>query len=119
MARRLHERLEDILQAINDVEGFTRGMTEIGFLTSNETNRLTYMAVVAAFMQMGEAIKALPDELKLRHGAVKWRSIAGLRDFLAHHYDRTETQILWDVLSGPELGELQAAIKTELGKLQA
>jgi uncharacterized protein with HEPN domain len=114
MARRLSERLEDILQAISDVEAFTTGMTEAAFLTSSNNNRLIYMAVLAAFMQMGEAIKALPDNAKARHEAVEWRSIAGLRDFLAHHYDRTETQILWEVLSSPKLRELRAAVEAEL-----
>lgn len=47
---------------------------------------------------IGEAVKKLPQELRLRYPDVPWREIAGLRDFVAHAYFALDLNILWDAI---------------------
>lgn len=36
---------------------------------------------------IGEAVKNIPEEYKLSHTEIDWKSFAGLRDKLIHHSD--------------------------------
>jgi len=119
MARTGKDWLEDMRLAITDVEDFTRGIDKESFLGISTTDRRTLRAVSAALMQIGEAVKGLPEDMKARHPHIEWRQIAGLRDFLAHHYHRLEAEILWDVFSGEKFQELKVAIEAELGSFDS
>lgn len=43
-------------------------------------------AVIRNFEVIGEAVKQIPDTLKLKRPDIPWRRIAGLRDVLIHQY---------------------------------
>ena len=43
-------------------------------------------AVIRNLEVIGEAVKALSDDLKSSRGEVQWRQIGGMRDRLIHHY---------------------------------
>jgi len=47
---------------------------------------------------VGEGVKRLPMELRLRYPAVPWKEIAGMRDRLSHGYDDVNYQVLWDAV---------------------
>jgi uncharacterized protein with HEPN domain len=52
-------------------------------------DRQVQQAVAWALTIIGEAIKALPLDLRERHRAVTWTKWTGLRDFLVHQYFRS------------------------------
>ncbi|MFT4288428.1 DUF86 domain-containing protein [Nocardioides sp.] len=58
---------------------------------------------------MGEAAKALPEELTASESEIPWRQIARMRDHLAHRYFMTELEILQDAIEN-DLGPLQDAV---------
>ena len=45
-------------------------------------------AFVRSLEIIGEAAKKVPDDFRLRHTSVEWRSMAGMRDRLIHDYIR-------------------------------
>lgn len=53
---------------------------------------------------MGEAIKRLSGEFR-QHPEVPWDDVAGMRDIIAHQYDRLDLNIVWQVIQRniPEL----------------
>jgi len=84
--------LDDILEAIANIEEDTVGITLDEFVT----DRRRRDAVIRNFQVIGEAIKNLPEELKERHPKTDWKRIAGFRDVLTHVYFGIKPTILWD-----------------------
>lgn len=50
------------------------------------------------FEVIGEAVKKLPKEKRLKYLDVEWRRITGLRDILIYDYFRIDIDIVWDVV---------------------
>jgi uncharacterized protein with HEPN domain len=45
-------------------------------------------------LEIGEAVKGLSPELTATEPDIDWRGIAGMRDFLAHHYFTARPDII-------------------------
>jgi len=43
---------------------------------------------------LGEAVKRLPEELRIRHPQLPWKKIAGTRDYIAHGYDSVDYDVI-------------------------
>ena len=64
---------------------------------------------------IGEAIKQIPDKIRNKYGDIDWKSYAGLRDKLIHHYFGVDYAIVWDVVIH-ELPELKKKLVFVLEK---
>lgn len=82
-----------VLERIHRIEEFTRE-GEQAFLQS----RLVQDAVIRNFEVIGEAVKRLPDRLKLERPEVPWRRIAGFRDVLIHGYESVDLEEVWQIV---------------------
>jgi len=49
-------------------------------------------------LEIGEAVKSLSRELTESEPEIPWSRIAGMRDFLAHHYFATSPEIVQAVI---------------------
>lgn len=67
-------------------------------------------AVAMRLLEIGEAVKALSTDLTDTEPEVKWRDIAGMRDFLAHHYFATNPEIVQAVID-KDLRPLAVAVE--------
>ena len=65
---------------------------------------------------IGEAVKNIPDDFKVKHPEVDWKSIAGMRDRLVHHYFGVDYEIVWDVIVN-EIPKLKKQVENILGEL--
>ena len=76
-------------------------------------------AALERFIEIvGEGVKRLPMELRLRHPSVPWKEIAGTRDHLSHGYDDVDYQVLWDAVQ-QDVPVLLATIAQMLQELTA
>lgn len=55
-------------------------------------------------IEIGEAVKALDPELVASQPDVKWSDVAGMRDWLAHHYfDTSRATVEVTIMEDPPL----------------
>ncbi len=66
-------------------------------------------AVARSIEIIGEAVKKIPDDVKVQHPEINWREVAGMRDKLIHHYFGIDYQLVWDAIHD-QLPTLQATI---------
>lgn len=102
MTRRVNDRLDDITAAVDAIrEHLTRGPL---------TDGLVFDAVRIRLVEIGEAVKALPEEVTVLEPAVPWRDVTGMRDFLAHRYFDTAFGVLQHTVE-QDLPLLTAAVE--------
>ncbi len=68
-----------------------------------------------AVAEVGEAVKALPQDVCARHPGVDWRGLAGLRDVMIHRYFALDLVRLWPVVQD-EFPEVLKAVRAELSR---
>jgi uncharacterized protein with HEPN domain len=71
---------------------------------------LIFDAVRIRLLEIGEAVKALPDGLLATQPSIPWRQIARIRDHLAHRYFDTAHAILQATVDD-DLPELERAVE--------
>ncbi|MEN9568234.1 MAG: hypothetical protein RLZZ69_3430 [Cyanobacteriota bacterium] len=106
MSRNFRLYLDDILNSINKIKRYTKGMNREQLIA----NELTFDAVIYNLQIIGEAVKHIPLEIRDRYPQVEWRKIAGLRDIVAHAYFKIDEQIVWDIIQN-KLLDLQNKIE--------
>ena len=98
--------LDDILEAIAQIQEYTTGLDYAMFTQ----DRKTQDAVVRNLEIVGEAAGRLPESLKAIVADIEWRKIIGLRNILAHQYIGVSLPIVWDVVQ-KKLGPLEAVCR--------
>ena len=103
MSYRERQRLADIQAAIDAI----RSHLQRGDLSDG----LIFDAVRIRLLEIGEAVKALPDDLLATQPSIPWRQITRMRDHLAHRYFDTAHAILQATIDD-DLPDLERAIRT-------
>jgi uncharacterized protein with HEPN domain len=80
------DRLDDIASAITSI----RSHLQHGPISVE----IVIDAVAMRLLEIGEAVKAVSPELTATEPDIPWSDIAGMRDFLAHHYFATNPDII-------------------------
>lgn len=100
MSRHDADRLDDVLEAARAIRAHAaRGSLSDG---------LVFDAVRIRLVEIGEAIKALPQPLLDSEPQIDWRAIARFRDQLTHHYWDTAHGVVQHVVDS-QLEELAEA----------
>ena len=82
MSRDYRLFLDDIQDSCAKILRYTRGLTFEQFVSDDKT----FDAVVRNLAIVGEAVKQIPEPVRIRYPEVDWRKIGGLRDILVHEY---------------------------------
>lgn len=104
---RSHEYLQHALTAIDRIQLYTAQTTERSFLT----NLLVQDAVIRNFEVIGESAARILREYPAfadAHPALPLRRAYGMRNVLAHGYDRVELEQIWSAITRdlPEMRRL-------------
>jgi uncharacterized protein with HEPN domain len=102
MSYRELQRLADIQAAIDAI----RSHLQRGDLNDG----LIFDAVRIRLLEIGEAVKALPDDLLATQPSIPWRQITRMRDHLAHRYFDTAHAILQATVD-EDLPDLERAVQ--------
>ncbi len=106
--------LEDIATCCSRITDYVRDLS----CDEAFANQMRLDAVLMNLHVIGEAVKSLPEDLRLRHPEVPWRRIAGMRDFLAHVYFAIDLGIVWDTIT-TDVPELHARVQEIMQQLGA
>ena len=111
MPRDFRLYIDDILDAISQIQQYMVNCD----LQAFTTDRKTQDAVVRNLEIIGEAARALPDDLKEAAPEIDWQKIVGLRNILIHEYFGISIPILWDIVQN-KLTPLEKACRYMLQK---
>jgi uncharacterized protein with HEPN domain len=87
----VYDYLRDILNAVDEVESFVKGMDFEEFVK----DRKTLNAVVRSIEIIGEASKHIPASLREKYAELPWKEITGMRDKLIHGYFGMDYETIW------------------------
>jgi uncharacterized protein with HEPN domain len=108
VSSRDQQRVRDVLAAIDAIRShLARGDLSDG---------LVFDAVRIRLLEIGEAVKALPDDLLRQEPGIPWAQIARMRDRLAHRYFDTSHAVLQATVDH-DLPELEAAARRLMDRL--
>jgi len=107
MSKSTIEFLHHILDELSFLEKEMTFVTEETFMHDEIRKR----ACARSLEIIGEAVKQIPDSFRKEYPDVDWKSYAGLRDKLIHHYFGVDYALVWDVITH-EFPELKTKIAT-------
>lgn len=106
MSRDFRLYLDDILEAIHQIQTYMADQDEGAFAT----DRKTQDAVIRNLEIIGEAVGNLPEQFQKTAPEIDWRKIKGLRNILIHEYFGINLPIIWDVVQS-KLGLLETVCR--------
>ena len=109
--RQLRDRLQDILDAIRQIEGEQDKGKE-----AFSASPLIQIWMVHHLMIIGEAVRGIDPSVRHKYPSVPWRQIAGMRNILVHDYFRINQEIVWETVEN-HLPGLKEQIEQILAQL--
>jgi len=102
------DRIRDILDAIAEIQKFTRGLDYESFRNDDKSIR----AVEMNFIIIGEAANQIPEEIEEKYPAIPWSLMCAMRNRIVHVYFKVDERLMWDTIHNdlppliPELEKL-------------
>ncbi len=88
-------RVQDILDAIAVIQGYTAGMDYPVFTH----DRRTVDAVLRNIAVIGEAASRVPEAIQAISPEIPWADMRDMRNVVVHEYFGVNRQILWDTVT--------------------
>jgi len=105
-------RIKDIHESLLKIIRYTEGMSQDSFFA----DELKYDAVMRNFGIIGEAVKHVPDEVRVKHQDIPWKEMAGMRDFVVHEYFGIAKNVVWNAIEN-DVPKLKGQIESGFSDL--
>lgn len=92
--RNWKDRIRDILDAIAEIQKFTKGMDFVSFKGDDKSIR----AVEMNFIIIGEAANQIPEEIEEKYTTIPWSLMRAMRNRIVHVYFRIDEKLMWDTI---------------------
>ena len=92
---------EDILESCELILSYSAGLTWESF----SSDRKSRDALLLQVLQIGEAGRHIPEDVRVRFPQVPWAQLVATRNVLIHAYFAIDNHLLWDIVANkiPEL----------------
>jgi uncharacterized protein with HEPN domain len=110
-SRRDLDRVQDIVDAIDEIADFTHNLAYEDFQSSS----IVIRAVELNCIIIGEASSRLSEAFLNSHTDIPWHSMRGLRNKIVHDYFNVSPQILWETVCTdlpPIKSQMESILKT-------
>ena len=57
-------------------------------------------SVCMCLIQIGELVRILPEEFRVKHTEIPWKRICGLRNIVVHAYGEVDFESIFDIITG-------------------
>lgn len=115
MTRRVVFRLQDIIDAIDDISLLLANKVFLDIVT----DRVTRAAFERFVEILSEASRHIPQELKETEPLMNWSNIADIGNHLRHTYHRANLEILWNIHADGLFLQLHAAVLRMIDTLKS
>ena len=88
------ERIQDMVEAIAEIQAFTESLS----LEQFRDDLKTVKAVALNLVVIGEAAARIPDDVVGSHPEIAWSLMRGMRNRLVHDYFSIDAEIVWDTI---------------------
>ena len=88
------QRIAHMIEAADSLLQFAANLTAAEYAASLEKQ----YAMKFAFVMLGEDAARISEEIQRMHPDIPWREIKGLRNIVAHAYDKTDDEIIWETV---------------------
>jgi uncharacterized protein with HEPN domain len=112
MPREYEDYLRDLLDSIEKIQNFIKGVDFEGFKKDDKTK----FAVIRALEIIGEATKHISEEFRKKYPEIPWKDMAGMRDVLIHDYFGIDEETVWRTVK-EKIPNLKPSIEKILSKL--
>ena len=106
MSRDVRLYLEDIQLSCKKILRYTENLEFDAFILDDRT----YDAVIRNLEIIGEAVRNVPDPIRVLQPDIDWRAIAAIRNIVAHEYFGIKDEIIWDVIRHQIQSQMQISI---------
>ena len=83
---------DDIIQACDKIAEYLEGHTLESFVKDSKA----LDAVTMQLIVIGEAATHFPNEIRERNQNIRWISVVGLRNVIAHEYSEIDPKKIWN-----------------------
>lgn len=106
------QRIEHMIETVDSLLQFSANLPMAEYAASLEKQ----YAVKFAFVMLGEDAARISDEIQSKYPDIPWRKIKGLRNIVAHAYNKTDDEIIWITVTNDiePLRQSLLQIKSEL-----
>lgn len=106
--------IQDILDSINLIQQYTKGMDEEDF----DESQITQDAVQWRIGVIGEAMKMLPEEYRKLEEDIDWEEAISMRNVIIHEYFTVSTHVVWETVK-EDIPRLKQKMENLQRKLKA
>ena len=94
MKRNVRLFIGDIIDNIRLAERFAADIDFEAFVSNEEKHYTAVRCMEIA----GEAVKNIPEELRMKHPEIPWKALAGMRDLAIYFYMSVDYRIIWKTI---------------------
>lgn len=106
MKRDIRSFLDDITESTTRIIEYTKNKTQNDY----ENDDLLHDGILRRLEIIGEAVRHIPNEFRIKYPDISWKEIAGLRDVLIHEYFGVNDERIWKTIT-EDIPKLQKQIE--------